>query len=99
MSGGVDSSVAAWLLLQQGYAVQGLFMRKWEGDEDGRCAAAEEYQDARHACEQRNRRLHKVGLAGEYRRRVFTYFRAEYRHGRTPKSHVPCNREIKSGVC
>lgn len=99
MSGGVDSSVAAWLLLQQGYEVQGLFMSNWDEDEDGYCTAAEDYQDARKVCEQLGIALHKVSFAGEYRERVFSYFLQEYRAGRTPNPDVLCNREIKFGVC
>jgi tRNA-specific 2-thiouridylase len=99
MSGGVDSSVTAWLLQQQGYDVQGLFMSNWDEDEDGYCTAAEDYQDARHVCEQLRIPLHKVSFAGEYRERVFSYFLEEYRSGRTPNPDVLCNREIKFGVC
>jgi tRNA-uridine 2-sulfurtransferase len=99
MSGGVDSSVAAWLLQQQGYDVQGLFMSNWDEDEDGYCTAAEDYQDARRVCEQLGIALHKVSFAGEYRERVFAYFLEEYRAGRTPNPDVLCNREIKFGVC
>ncbi len=99
MSGGVDSSVAAWLLLQQGYEVQGLFMSNWDEDEDGYCTAAEDFQDARKVCEQLGIPLHKVSFAGEYRERVFEYFLSEYRAGRTPNPDVLCNREIKFGVC
>jgi tRNA-specific 2-thiouridylase len=99
MSGGVDSSVAAWLLQQQGYDVQGLFMSNWDEDEDGYCTAAEDFQDARHVCEQLGIPLHKVSFAGEYRERVFGYFLEEYRAGRTPNPDVLCNREIKFGVC
>ncbi len=99
MSGGVDSSVAAWLLLQQGYEVQGLFMSNWDEDEDGYCTAAADYQDARTVCEQLGIPLHKVSFAGEYRERVFAYFLEEYRAGRTPNPDVLCNREIKFGVC
>src|SRR5688572_28429625 len=99
MSGGVDSSVAASLLLQQGYDVQGLFMSNWDEDEDGYCTAAEDFQDARSVCEQLDIPLHKVSFAGEYRERVFSYFLDEYRHGRTPNPDVRCNREIKFGVC
>src|SRR5512138_3485522 len=99
MSGGVDSSVAAWLLLQQGYDVQGLFMSNWDEDEDGYCTAAEDFQDARKVCEQLGIVLHKVSFAGEYRERVFRYFLDEYRAGRTPNPDVLCNREIKFGVC
>src|SRR5215510_2209425 len=99
MSGGVDSSVAAWLLLQQGYDAQGLFMSNWDEDEDGYCTAAEDFQDARSVCEQLRIPLHKVSFAGEYRERVFAYFLEEYRAGRTPNPDVLCNREIKFGVC
>jgi tRNA-uridine 2-sulfurtransferase len=99
MSGGVDSSVAAWLLQRQGYDVQGLFMSNWDEDEDGYCTAAEDYQDARKVCEQLGIPLHKVSFAGEYRERVFSYFLEEYRAGRTPNPDVLCNREIKFGVC
>jgi tRNA-uridine 2-sulfurtransferase len=99
MSGGVDSSVTAWLLQQQGYEVQGLFMSNWDEDEDGYCTAAQDYQDARKVSEQLGIVLHKVSFAGEYRERVFAYFLAEYRAGRTPNPDVLCNREIKFGVC
>jgi tRNA-uridine 2-sulfurtransferase len=99
MSGGVDSSVAAWLLQQQGYDVQGLFMSNWDEDEDGYCTAAEDFQDARAVCERLGIPLHKVSFAGEYRERVFAYFLEEYRAGRTPNPDVLCNREIKFGVC
>jgi tRNA-specific 2-thiouridylase len=99
MSGGVDSSVAAWKLLQEGYEVQGLFMSNWDEDEDGYCTAAQDYQDARRVCEQLGIELHKVSFAGEYRERVFKYFLEEYRAGRTPNPDVLCNREIKFGVC
>ncbi|MBB6092193.1 tRNA-specific 2-thiouridylase [Povalibacter uvarum] len=99
MSGGVDSSVAAWSLLQQGYEVQGLFMSNWDEDEDGYCTAAQDYQDARSVCESIGIPLHKVSFAGEYRERVFAYFLDEYRAGRTPNPDVLCNREIKFGVC
>ena len=99
MSGGVDSSVAAWRLQQQGYDVQGLFMSNWDEDESGYCTAAQDYQDARKVCEQLGVPLHKVSFAGEYRERVFAYFLEEYRAGRTPNPDVLCNREIKFGVC
>jgi tRNA-specific 2-thiouridylase len=99
MSGGVDSSVTAWRLVQQGYEVQGLFMSNWDEDEDGYCTAAEDYRDARAVCDQLGIPLHKVSFAGEYRERVFAYFLQEYRAGRTPNPDVLCNREIKFGVC
>jgi len=99
MSGGVDSSVTAHLLQQQGYDVQGLFMSNWDEDEDGYCTAAQDFQDARQVCELLRIPLHKVSFAGEYRERVFSYFLEEYRAGRTPNPDVLCNREIKFGVC
>ncbi|HEX7012355.1 MAG TPA: tRNA 2-thiouridine(34) synthase MnmA [Steroidobacteraceae bacterium] len=99
MSGGVDSSLAASLLLEQGYAVEGLFMSNWDEDEDGYCTAAQDYQDARRVADQLGIVLHKVSFAGEYRERVFQYFLEEYRAGRTPNPDVLCNREIKFGVC
>jgi tRNA-uridine 2-sulfurtransferase len=99
MSGGVDSSVAAHLLLQQGYRVEGLFMSNWEEDEDGYCTAAEDFRDARKVCTQLGIPLHKVSFAREYRDRVFEHFLSEYRAGRTPNPDVLCNREIKFGVC
>lgn len=99
MSGGVDSSVAAWRLQQEGCEVQGLFMSNWDEDEDGYCTAAQDFQDARQVCEQLQIPLHRVSFAGEYRERVFRYFLDEYRAGRTPNPDVLCNREIKFGVC
>jgi len=75
MSGGVDSSVSAWRLLQEGYEVQGLFMSNWDEDEDGYCTAAQDYQDARRVCEQLGIELHKVSFAGEYRARVRVFSR------------------------
>lgn len=99
MSGGVDSSVAAWCLLQEGYAVQGLFMSNWDQDEDGYCTAASDCRDARSVCEQLSIPLHQVNFAEHYRERVFAQFLTEYRAGRTPNPDVLCNREIKFGVC
>jgi len=98
MSGGVDSSVAAHLLLEQGYRVEGLFMVNWEEDEDGYCTAAADYQDARKVAENLGITLHKVNFAKQYRERVFQYFLDEYRGGRTPNPDVLCNREIKFGA-
>ena len=99
MSGGVDSSVAAHLLIQQGYRVEGLFMTNWEEDEDGYCTAAADYQDARKVAELFGIPLHKVNFATQYRERVFQHFLDEYSAGRTPNPDVLCNREIKFGVC
>lgn len=99
MSGGVDSSVAAHLLLQDGYRVEGLFMTNWEEDEDGYCTAAADYQDARSVAEKLGITLHRVNFAEQYRARVFRNFLDEYKAGRTPNPDVLCNREIKFGVC
>ena len=95
MSGGVDSSVAAALLLEQGYGVEGLYMFNWAEDEQGYCAAAEDFQDAADVCKVLNITLHRADFSKEYRERVFEYFLAEYAAGRTPNPDVLCNREIK----
>ncbi|NVJ49441.1 MAG: tRNA 2-thiouridine(34) synthase MnmA [Gammaproteobacteria bacterium] len=96
MSGGVDSSVSAYLLLQQGYDVEGLFMKNWEEDDtDEYCSAAEDLADAQGVCEQLNIPLHTVNFAAEYWDRVFEYFLQEYRAGRTPNPDIMCNKEIK----
>jgi len=99
MSGGVDSSVAACLLQQQGYPVLGLFMKNWEEDDhDGHCAAADDLRDAQAVCARLGIPLHTVNFAAEYWDRVFAYFLAEYQAGRTPNPDVLCNREIKFKV-
>ena len=96
LSGGVDSAVAALLLKQQGFEVEGLFMDNWEDDEEQTyCSAAQDYQDARQVCETLDIPLHKVNFAAEYRERVFRLFLDEYAVGRTPNPDVLCNREIK----
>jgi tRNA-specific 2-thiouridylase len=96
MSGGVDSSVAAMLLLEQGYDVSALFMKNWEEDDDGDyCAAAADLRDARSVCDTLNIRLHTINFASEYWDRVFTHFLDEYRAGRTPNPDILCNTEIK----
>ncbi|MEL7310732.1 MAG: tRNA 2-thiouridine(34) synthase MnmA [Pseudomonadota bacterium] len=97
MSGGVDSSVVAWLLQDRGYAVEGLHMTNWE-DDDGYCSAADDLQDARAVCDQLGIPLHHVNFASEYRDAVFEDFLAGYANGRTPNPDVLCNREIKFGV-
>jgi tRNA-specific 2-thiouridylase len=98
LSGGVDSAVAALLLRDAGYDVQGLFMSNWEED-DGYCTAARDYQDARSVAAELGIVLHRVNFADQYREQVFTHFLAEYRAGRTPNPDVLCNREIKFGLC
>ncbi|MCB1723925.1 MAG: tRNA 2-thiouridine(34) synthase MnmA [Gammaproteobacteria bacterium] len=96
LSGGVDSSVAALSLQQQGYDVEALFMKNWEEDDDAdHCSAAEDLADARAVAERLGIRLHTVNFATEYWDRVFAYFLDEYRAGRTPNPDVLCNREIK----
>ncbi|TAA48391.1 tRNA 2-thiouridine(34) synthase MnmA [Corallincola spongiicola] len=96
MSGGVDSSVSAYLLLQQGYQVEGLFMKNWEEDDnDEYCAAAEDLEDAQAVCDKLGIELHTVNFAAEYWDNVFEYFLAEYKAGRTPNPDIMCNREIK----
>jgi tRNA-uridine 2-sulfurtransferase len=98
MSGGVDSAVAALLLRDAGYSVQGLFMSNWD-DEDGYCTTAADFQDARRVCDGLGIALHRVSFAEQYRQRVFSHFLSEYAAGRTPNPDVLCNREIKFGVC
>lgn len=96
LSGGVDSSVAALLLKEQGFDVHGLFMDNWEDDEDDTyCTAAEDFQDARAVAETIGIPITKVNFAKEYRERVFAYFLEEYEAGRTPNPDVLCNTEIK----
>ncbi len=98
MSGGVDSSVTALLLKEQGYNVIGLFMKNWEeDDENGVCTAETDYSDVRRVCNLLNIPYYTVNFAKEYLDRVFSYFLDEYRCGRTPNPDVLCNREIKFG--
>ena len=96
MSGGVDSSVAALLLKQQGYDVVGVFMKNWEEkDENGTCTAAADWEDVQAVCDKIDIPYYSVNFAKEYYDRVFSYFLDEYRKGRTPNPDVLCNREIK----
>ncbi|AVJ55954.1 tRNA 2-thiouridine(34) synthase MnmA [Idiomarina sp. OT37-5b] len=96
MSGGVDSSVSAYLLLQQGFQVEGLFMKNWEEDDsDEYCAAAEDLADAEKVCETLGIELHTVNFAAEYWDNVFEHFLDEYKAGRTPNPDIMCNKEIK----
>jgi tRNA-uridine 2-sulfurtransferase len=96
MSGGVDSSVAALRLLDDGYRVEGLFMKNWEDDDEpGYCAAAEDLADAQAVCDLLEIPLHKVNFAHHYWDRVFRHFLHEYEAGRTPNPDILCNKEIK----
>jgi len=98
LSGGVDSAVAALLLREAGWQVQGLFLSNWEDDDDAYCTAAQDFQDARAVAAELGIPLHRASFAVEYRERVFGYFLREHRAGRTPNPDVLCNREIKFGV-
>jgi len=99
MSGGVDSSVTALLLLQQGYRVEGLFMKNWDEDDGNQyCTAKADLLDAQQVCTKLNITLHEANFAAEYWDSVFEHFLAEYRAGRTPNPDVLCNREIKFKV-
>ena len=96
MSGGVDSSVAALLLKQQGYNVIGVFMKNWEEkDEDGVCTSTSDYEDVISVCDRIGIPYYTVNFTREYWDRVFTYFLDEYKRGRTPNPDVLCNKEIK----
>ena len=96
MSGGVDSSVAAWLLKEQGFEVVGLFMKNWEDDDtDEYCTSREDLVDAVSVAELIGIDIEAVNFSAEYRERVFANFLAEYRAGRTPNPDVLCNAEIK----
>ncbi len=96
MSGGVDSSVSAYILQDQGYEVHGLFMKNWE-DDDGSpyCSIKEDFMDAVFVADQLNIPLYEINFAKEYRERVFSYFLTELEEGRTPNPDILCNKEIK----
>lgn len=96
MSGGVDSSVAALLLIQQGYEVEGLFMKNWEEDDGTEyCTAKEDLADAQSVADRLNIKLHQANFASEYWDNVFEHFLEEYKVGRTPNPDILCNKEIK----
>ncbi|TAA66865.1 tRNA 2-thiouridine(34) synthase MnmA [Planococcus salinarum] len=96
MSGGVDSSVAAYLLKEQGYDVIGIFMKNWDDtDENGVCTATEDYEDVIRVCNQIGIPYYAVNFEKQYWDKVFTYFLDEYKAGRTPNPDVMCNKEIK----
>lgn len=96
MSGGVDSSVAALLLKEQGYDVIGIFMKNWDDtDEFGVCTATEDYEDVIKVCNDIGIPYYAVNFEQQYWDKVFTYFLEEYKAGRTPNPDVMCNKEIK----
>ncbi len=96
MSGGVDSSVSAYLLMQQGYQVEGLFMKNWDEDDGTEyCTAKDDLADAQQVCDTLGIKLHQANFAAEYWDNVFEYFLSEYKAGRTPNPDILCNREIK----
>jgi tRNA-specific 2-thiouridylase len=96
MSGGVDSSVAAWLLKEQGYDVVGLFMKNWEDDDDSEfCSSREDWIDAVSVADVIGVDIEAVNFSAEYKDRVFSEFLREYQAGRTPNPDVLCNAEIK----
>ena len=96
MSGGVDSSVSAWLLKQQGYEVIGLFMKNWEDDDDDEyCSSRQDWLDAASVADLVGVEIEAVNFATEYKDRVFSEFLREYSAGRTPNPDVLCNAEIK----
>ena len=96
MSGGVDSSVSAALLLEQGYQVEGLFMKNWDEDYGTEyCTAREDLADAQAVSDRLGIKLHTANFAAEYWDNVFEHFLEEYKAGRTPNPDILCNREIK----
>lgn len=96
LSGGVDSAVAAHLLQQQGYEVEALFMKNWdEDDEAGHCPAEQDLIEARAVAKLLGIHLRTISFSSEYWDKVFEYFLAEYRAGRTPNPDILCNQEIK----
>ena len=96
MSGGVDSSVTAWLLKEQGYEVIGLFMKNWEDDDDSEyCSTRQDWLDAASVADVVGVDIEAVNFAAEYKDRVFADFLREYSAGRTPNPDVLCNAEIK----
>ncbi|MDN3639834.1 tRNA 2-thiouridine(34) synthase MnmA [Simiduia curdlanivorans] len=99
MSGGVDSSVSALLLIEQGYQVEGLFMKNWDEDDGSEyCTAIADLADAQSVCDRLGIQLHTANFAAEYWDNVFEHFLAEYKAGRTPNPDILCNREIKFKV-
>lgn len=99
MSGGVDSSVVALLLKQQGYRVIGMFMKNWEEkEENGLCKQTQDYEDVIKVCKQLDIPYYSVNFVKEYQEQVFSHFLSELKSGFTPNPDILCNREIKFKV-
>ena len=99
MSGGVDSSVTAALLQEQGYDVTGVYMKNWSQDLPGMvCPWKEDYQDAKRVAVQLGIPFKMYDFEAEYRQRVVDYMLREYRAGRTPNPDIMCNQEVKFGI-
>src|SRR5204863_7391228 len=96
LTGGVDSSVAAWLLKREGHEVIGVFMKNWEDDDtDEYCTSRQDFVDAAAVADVVGIDIEAVNFAGEYRERVFAQFLAEYRAGRPPNPDALCNSELQ----
>ncbi|MFM2345128.1 MAG: tRNA 2-thiouridine(34) synthase MnmA [Pseudomonadota bacterium] len=96
MSGGVDSSVAAWLLKQQGHTVHGVFMKNWEDDDDSEyCSSRQDWLDAASVADKIGIDIDAVNFSSNYKQNVFSHFLSEYEAGRTPNPDIFCNSEIK----
>ena len=95
MSGGVDSSVTAYLLKEQGYKVTGLFMQNWQNEPGEKCKSEIDFKDASNVCDKLDIPLHKANFSDEYWDKVFKEFLSEHEKGRTPNPDILCNREIK----
>ena len=98
MSGGVDSSVAAYLLTESGYEVKGIFMKNWEEDDSDECSSKEDYEDARRVCKHLGIELNLVNFSDKYWTNVFETFIQELKKGFTPNPDILCNREIKFNI-
>ena len=95
MSGGVDSSVSAYLLKKQGFNVIGLFMKNWQSEPGEVCTSEIDFKDAAEVCDMLDIPLHKANFSDDYWDRVFKQFLSEHEKGRTPNPDILCNREIK----